>query len=948
MKHHLTEKELIEYRFRLAPAEQAGASAEHVAGCAECRERLEQLDRKFAALDLLKEDVHASEELIAQVMDQTKEAAKAKVVPFFTLRWIGAAAAVLIVGFVVFFNNMPTLHKARFAGEEKSEVAESARRSRPLDEALVDSKGRSMPTSEALTDSRGLPIPKSEAPTDLSVAIVAGTKVEEKAAVEIGAEEVRTRTFAYAEPKKGEALGQVVEKSAGFGLQPTKPDVIAEEFGPESIPEQPPFAPASAIELVTLPRRDNVQLTIYNASDSAPVMGERWPNGSGMMGGLGGGTRFEKFALARRRAGGLTNLIQEAIDPETWFDLSDFGEGTIQIHGNKLVVRQSVDVHRKVEKLLQAMRSQPENRSKGDSWISVDQRDTNRVVYQQLEQIVGLSELKPTTTFSDAIEVIRKSVDPPLKIVVLWKDLLEMAEIEKDTPIKMDGPAGVRLGAGLTLLLQANSSEFAELHYVVKDGVITIATVDSLPQQMETRVYDIAGLDSGVDNNADSDELVVEWSHQQDTRETRASQPQMANISNTLTLVRERRNLTLKRGWNWLQFMWANTLIDPTSLSLEPLEQAGKIDIQQLVFPARLRELGRWLIRSEISGQVPFEITYFTSGLSWRAFYMGTLSQDEKKMRLQGYVRVANSSGEDYENAQTRLLVGKVNMLDKIANLAKRHWAYGRPNETVYFGDEYDMDVSKEGAGVVITNGHLWGAGMGGYGGMGGMIDGLRRKEIRKEGLSEYFLYTIEGTETIPNEWGKRLLSFEAEDIAVESLYKYDEERWGGEAIRFVKFANDDEHNLGETPIPNGTVRIYGRADEQGFLSYVGGTDVKYIPVGDEIELNFGPARLVEIEPKLMDFKTDNYVFDNRGNISGWDEMRAWKIEMTNTRTLPVEVEITRGFDTAYWTLQSDMPYVKHDATHARFEVNLEPRGKQALEYVVTTYHGEREQTLTQ
>ncbi|MHC4239364.1 MAG: hypothetical protein ACYSUC_06355, partial [Planctomycetota bacterium] len=75
-----------------------------------------------------------------------------------------------------------------------------------------------------------------------------------------------------------------------------------------------------------------------------------------------------------------------------------------------------------------------------------------------------------------------------------------------------------------------------------------------------------------------------------------------------LTLIRERRNLTLKKGWNWLQFMWANTLIDPTSLHLEPLESKGQIDIQQLVFPARLRELGRWLIRSEVSGQVPFEI----------------------------------------------------------------------------------------------------------------------------------------------------------------------------------------------------------------------------------------------------------------------------------------------------------------------------------------------------
>ena len=146
-----------------------------------------------------------------------------------------------------------------------------------------------------------------------------------------------------------------------------------------------------------------------------------------------------------------------------------------------------------------------------------------------------------------------------------------------------------------------------------------------------------------------------------------------------LTLVRERRNLTLKRGWNWLQFMWANTLIDPTSLALEPLEHKDQVQVQQLVFPPRLRELGRWLIHSEVDGQVPFELTYFTSGLAWRAFYMGTLSQDEKTMRLEGYVRVSNSSGEDYEDAQTRLIVGRVHLLDQIAELAQRQYPYGSP-----------------------------------------------------------------------------------------------------------------------------------------------------------------------------------------------------------------------------------------------------------------------------
>jgi hypothetical protein len=411
-----------------------------------------------------------------------------------------------------------------------------------------------------------------------------------------------------------------------------------------------------------------------------------------------------------------------------------------------------------------------------------------------------------------------------------------------------------------------------------------------------------------------------------------------------LTLVRERRNLTLKRGWNWLQFMWANTLIDPTSLHLEPLEQKDQVRVEQLVFPSRLRELGRWLIHSEIGGQVPFELTYFTSGLTWRAFYIGTLSQDEKTMYLEGHVRVNNNSGEDYENAQTRLIVGKVHLLDEVAQLARRQYPYGSPLPAGTLGGE-----------------------MGGYGQSGGkrdfywymngrtpyqVMESWDVREIRKEGLSEYFLYTIEGTETIPNQWGKRLLSFEVNDIPVTGLYKYDEERWGTETIRFLSFANDEKHRLGETPIPDGAVRIYGRADEQGHLSYLGGMDVKYIPVGEEIELNLGPARLLKIEPLLMDTRTANHVFDNEGDVAGWDEVETWQIKLTNARDIPVELEITRGFDTTSWELAlvgsaagDTVEYRKHDITHARFMKTLRPKSQRTIEYMVTKYRGARSES---
>jgi hypothetical protein len=407
-----------------------------------------------------------------------------------------------------------------------------------------------------------------------------------------------------------------------------------------------------------------------------------------------------------------------------------------------------------------------------------------------------------------------------------------------------------------------------------------------------------------------------------------------------LTLVRERRNLTLKRGWNWLQFMCADgALIDPTSLSLEPLEHKDGVQVQQLVFPPRLRKLGRWLIHSEIGGPVPFELTYFTSGLSWRAFYMGTLSQDERKMSLESYVRISNNSGENYENAQTRLILGRFHLLDQIAYLACREHAYDRPEGPVkgvtgLEGEAKDLMrmLDRSGANALFAP------------------PVITPKQIVKEGLSEYFLYTIEGTETIPNEWGKRLLSFEIDEVPVTSLYKYDEERWGTETIRFLSFANDEKHKLGQTPLPDGTVRIYGRAGEQGHLSYVGVMDVKYIPVNEEVELNLGPARLVAVKPILIDYKAENHTFDNQGNISGWDEVRTWRIEIANTRPLPVDLEVTRDFGTPYWTLKladAAVTYEKYDATHARFKLTIEPRSKRVFEYTVTTYHGVRQEALS-
>ncbi|MGA2916434.1 MAG: hypothetical protein ABSE89_10455 [Sedimentisphaerales bacterium] len=115
-------------------------------------------------------------------------------------------------------------------------------------------------------------------------------------------------------------------------------------------------------------------------------------------------------------------------------------------------------------------------------------------VYKQLESIVDLSALTPDTPFSEAIETIRTSVEPPLKIFVLWKDLEENAYIEPDTVIGMQGLGGIMLRKGLEDLLRSVSGGVATVRFVVKDGVITVATTASLPPTLVTHVYDITEL----------------------------------------------------------------------------------------------------------------------------------------------------------------------------------------------------------------------------------------------------------------------------------------------------------------------------------------------------------------------------------------------------------------------------------------------------------------------
>jgi hypothetical protein len=353
--------------------------------------------------------------------------------------------------------------------------------------------------------------------------------------------------------------------------------------------------------------------------------------------------------------------------------------------------------------------------------------------------------------------------------------------------------------------------------------------------------------------------------------------------SEDLTLVKETRSITFKKGVNRLQFSWANTLIDPTSVYLRPVEHDAEIEVTDTTFPADRPQVLVWNVESKFEGQATVEVSYFTSGISWSADYVMITDPGETKATFDGYVTVVNNSGEDYEGAQVRLVVGVINLVEKIAQLAQ-----GPVTETLAKDmrlREVRRAVDKaEKAAEAAPAPTEAPAGF-----------AAAPAKIVKEGLSEYFIFTVEGQQTVRTGWSQRMVSFRTKDVPFDVLYRYRPHQYGPRPVRFFILANDAEHKMGESPLPDGIIRVFRENGKEG-LSFFVAQSSKYIPIKEKIELNVGTDDQIVYERVVLDLARQNFIYDENPppppRVVGWDETRKWQEQVRNYRAKPIKLEI--------------------------------------------------------
>jgi hypothetical protein len=316
--------------------------------------------------------------------------------------------------------------------------------------------------------------------------------------------------------------------------------------------------------------------------------------------------------------------------------------------------------------------------------------------------------------------------------------------------------------------------------------------------------------------------------------------------------------------------------------------------------PENLRDQPTLVIQlnSQSSKAQDVELSYLSSGLSWKADYVAELNAKDNKLDLVGWVTLNNTSGTSYNNANLQLVAGDVNVVK---------------NEFRHRMDERVMAAAK----------------------MSVMEDAA----MEQESLFEYHLYSLNRPTTISNNQSKQVSLLTATQVPVNKEFLlqgnnyYYRSSYGdiGQKMKvgvFVEFKNKEESGLG-MPLPKGTVRVY-KKDKAGNAQFIGEDNIDHTPKNEDVRLKLGDAFDITADKKQTNFEKRvaigkyNYAFES-----------AYEIKLKNAKSEPVTVVVREPIPGDWKMLEHSHPFKKVAAGTAEWHIEVPADGNTTLEYNV-------------
>ncbi len=291
-------------------------------------------------------------------------------------------------------------------------------------------------------------------------------------------------------------------------------------------------------------------------------------------------------------------------------------------------------------------------------------------------------------------------------------------------------------------------------------------------------------------------------------------------------------------------------------------------------------------------GTQNLELSYLTTGLSWRADYVAELNANDNQLDLNGWVTLTNQSGATYPNARLQLVAGDLNRVRD---------AQAVPRATM-------------------------------------AAKAADAAEMQQESLFEYHLYTLQRPTTLADNQTKQVALMSANRVPVrkqfllEGANHYYSGQYGeiGQKIKvgvFVEFDNRGE-GLG-VPLPKGVIRVY-KKDSQGNALFVGEDRIEHTPKNETVRLKLGDAFDVTADKKQTDFQKlggtgrYNYVFES-----------AYEIVLKNAKPEAVTVTVREPMPGDWIMVSESQPHTKRAAGTAEWKVSVPAEGQATLTYRV-------------
>ncbi len=282
-----------------------------------------------------------------------------------------------------------------------------------------------------------------------------------------------------------------------------------------------------------------------------------------------------------------------------------------------------------------------------------------------------------------------------------------------------------------------------------------------------------------------------------------------------------------------------------------------------------------WEIFSEGLDSITAELTYLTSGFSWKPIYKLQLSNSDASAALSINAEVVNNSnmnllGVDIKVVEGLVPIGNNNKSQNMGMVASRG---GMSEKTDTLGDFYIFNL--------------------------GSNLNLKALETIQFPLLDELLINYEKKYIFENSEQDQ----KDEPLSIE-----------------ISFENSKENNL-ELPLPSGVIYLYEK-DIDGALSFIGKNNLSALYKGGSAVLDAGKAFDIIGKRRILNF-------DRQNN----SEESTVSIQIVNTSNTSIKVKAVEKIFGDWVIKESSSMYIKEDASTIYFPLEIQPDSSELITY---------------